>query len=229
MNEKQNIGSLFNRLAPSYDRFNHLSSLGIDHLWRRMTICRMQPAEEVIDVAVGTADLAIQMVRSGKAKQVLGIDISTEMMRVGEEKVARNGLSKHIRFEQASALEMPYQEHRFDALTCAYGVRNFSDLDCGLREFYRVLRPGGQLLILEFSYPQNRLIAWFYTLYFNYFMTWLGTLMTHDRSTFRYFYHSVRNFIWGDEMCQHLRAAGFRDVRFETFTFGISTLYIATK
>lgn len=226
---KEYVSHLFNRLAPSYDRFNHLSSFGIDYLWRRNTIRHMKPADEVLDVAVGTGDLAIQMVRQGKAKHVLGVDISTEMMRIGEQKTERAGMQDRICFQQASALELPMSDNSFDALTCAYGVRNFSDLDGGLREFYRVLAPDGQLLILEFSYPRNRVVAWLYTLYFNYFMTWLGTLMTHDRGTFRYFYHSVRNFIWGDEMCEHLRAAGFRDVSYETFTFGISTLYIAKK
>ncbi len=226
---KENISALFNKLAPKYDRFNHLSSLGIDHLWRRITIKRMAPAEKVLDVAVGTGDLAIAMVRGGKAQQVLGIDVSTEMMREGAEKTEKLGLSDRIRFEEASALSMPYEDASFDALTCAYGVRNFSDLDQGLSEFSRVLRPGGQLLILEFSYPRNPLIAWCYTIYFNYFMTWLGTMMTKDRGTFRYFYHSVRNFIWGDEVCEHLRKAGFSEVTYETLTFGISTLYIAKR
>lgn len=225
--EKEHISTLFDRLAPSYDRFNHLSSMGIDHLWRRQTVRRMRPAERVLDVAVGTGDLAIAMVRGGKAKHVTGIDISTEMMRVGADKVARLGLSEQIDFVEGSAFDLPYPDGTFDALTCAYGVRNFSLLDKGLSEFHRVLKPGGQLLILEFSYPQNRFIAWCYDLYFDHFMTLLGTLMTKDKSAFRYFYQSVRHFIWGDEMKKKLEEHGFHDVAYKTQTFGISTLYTA--
>lgn len=227
--EKEHISRLFDRLAPSYDRFNHLSSLGIDHLWRRQTVRAMQPADHALDVAVGTGDLAIAMVRAGKAQRVTGIDISAEMMHIGEQKVAKQGLADRIVFQEASALEMPFADGSFDALTCAYGVRNFSQLDQGLREFHRVLKPGGQLAILEFSYPKNRFFAWCYDLYFNYVMTFIGTLMTKDKKAFQYFYASVKGFIWGEEMKQHLEAEGFSNVTFRTQTFGISTLYLAYK
>lgn len=227
--EKEHISRLFDRLAPSYDRFNHLSSMGIDHIWRHQAVCAMRPADKVLDVAVGTADLAIAIVRGGKAKHVTGIDISTEMIRVGAEKVAHMGLSEQIDFVEGSAFELPYEDNTFDALTCAYGVRNFSQLNKGLSEFLRVLKPGGLLLILEFSYPQNRFIAWCYDLYFNYFMTFLGTLMTKDKKAFQYFYASVKGFIWGDQMKAKLEEHGFQDVTFRTQTCGISTMYIANK
>jgi len=230
MIEKQNIGGLFDRIAARYDAFNHLTSLGIDRCWRRRAVKGMRRADKVLDVAVGTADLTIEMLRRDKAHTVEGIDLSTGMMRIGEEKVRKAGFAQRVRFTEGSALELPYPDASFDCVTCAYGIRNFSDLDKGLSEFQRVLRPGGQLLILEFSYPQNRLIAALYTFYFKYVMTAVGSLLTKgDRKSFDYFYHSVKNFIWGREMLSHLAGAGFTDAAFRTLTFGISTIYTATK
>lgn len=230
MKEKENIGSLFNRIAARYDNFNHLSSMGIDYLWRKQAVRKLSPVGKALDVAVGTGDLAIELIRQNKAEHVEGIDLSTKMMQVGQQKVARKGLQERISFTEGSALNMPYPDNSFDLLTCGYGVRNFSQLDQGLKEFQRVLRPGGQLLILEFSHPQNKVIAFFYDIYFKYIMTTLGTLLTGgDKASFRYFYASVLNFIWGDEMKKHLEAAGFHDVTYHTQTFGISTIYLATK
>lgn len=229
MTEKQNIGSLFDRIAGEYDRFNHLSSMNIDKLWRRKAVRGMRPCEHVLDVAVGTGDLAIEMLRKQKAQRVDGIDLSLEMMRIGAHKAAACGLQDKLSFRVANAQEMPFEDNMFDAVTCGYGVRNFSDLDKGLQEFCRVLKPGGQLMILEFSYPQNKLVAWAYDFYFNHIMTALGSLLTKDKSAFRYFYGSVKGFIWGEEMKAHLEAAGFKDVTYRTMTFGISTVYRASK
>lgn len=229
MNEKQNIGSLFDRIAGDYDRFNHLSSMNIDRLWRRKAVRGLRPCEQVLDVAVGTGDLAIEMLRKQKAQHVDGIDLSLEMMRIGAHKAAACGLQDKLSFRVGSALELPYENNSYDAVTCGYGVRNFSDLDKGLLEFYRVLKPGGQLMILEFSYPKNKLVAWAYDLYFNHVMTALGSWMTKDKAAFRYFYSSVKGFIWGDEMKAHLEAVGFKTVEYRTLTFGISTIYCATK
>jgi len=224
-----NIGQLFDDISAKYDRFNHVTSLGIDKYWRKKAIRAMQPAEKVLDVAVGTADLSIEMLRQSKAQQIEGIDLSAEMMRIGQEKVSRQGWGDKVHFTLGSAQEMPYEDNSFEALTCAYGVRNFSDLDAGLGEFYRVLKPGGQLIILEFSHPKNKLIEWMYRLYFRYFMTVIGQGMTHDKAAFMYFYQSVKNFIWGEEMKNKLQQMGFQDVCYRTMTCGISTLYVARK
>lgn len=219
----------FDRIAKRYDRFNHLSSAGIDHLWRRQAVRKMPVCKKVLDVAVGTGDLAIEIVKRGKAEEVIGLDLSTEMMRVGAEKARRKGLEERISFIEGSALKMPFPDNSFDAVTCAYGIRNFSQLAKGLQEFQRVLKPGGQLIILEFSYPQNRFVAWCYDIYFKYFMTFLGRMMTQDKAAFRYFYASVKGFIWGEEMTQQLKLAGFTNPCYQTQTFGISTLYTANK
>lgn len=235
-NEKANIGRLFDRIASTYDRFNHLTSLGIDIYWRRVAIRGMQPVQHLLDVAIGTADVAIMALRHHRAERVTGIDLSPEMMAVGRRKAQRAGLAERIDFVEGSALEMPFADSSFQAVSCAYGVRNFSDLDRGLGEMYRVLQPGGQLLILEFSYPRNPLIRWAYDLYFSHLMPLIGRVVSRGHSAdgnggdaYIYFLNSVKHFIWGDEMVSHLRQAGFADARFRTLTFGITTLYTATK
>lgn len=227
--EKKNIGKLFDRIAGTYDRFNHVTSLGIDIYWRRVAIRGMRPVGEMLDVAIGTGDVALTALRQGRANHVTGLDLSTEMMAIGRQKAEREGVGEKIDFVAGSALEMPFENGQFEALTCAYGVRNFSDLDQGLSEMYRVLQPGGQLVVLEFSYPQNRLIRWAYDLYFSHIMPLIGRVISKDAGAYTYFLHSVKSFIWGEEMLNHLRRAGFANAQYRTMTFGITTLYIATK
>ena len=235
--DKQHIGSLFDRIAPTYDGLNHGLSLNIDRLWRRKTVSLMPPAEHVLDVAIGTADLTIAMLRAGKAQRVTGIDLSREMMRIGEEKLtpkqgaAQTGTpgAKPVNFVYANAQSMPFDDASFDGVTCAFGCRNFSDLDAGLREMYRVLRPGGQVTILEFSYPSNKLIRWGYDLYFSHVLPLVGRLVSRDKTAYTYLNKSVKSFCWGEDFLRHLTQAGFQDARFETLTFGIATIYIAKK
>ena len=229
MEEKKNIGTLFDNLAGTYDRFNHVLSFNIDKQWRRQAVHALVHADNVLDVAIGTGDLAIEMLRQGKACHVTGIDLSQGMMDIGKEKALKLGLADSIRFNHGSAFEMPYDSGSFDAVTCSYGVRNFSDLDRGLREMYRVLRPGGQLLIMEFSYPTNPVIRWGYNLFFSHIMPLVGRIMHKDKATFSYFRHSVKTFIWGQQMADRIAAAGFTHPTFRTQTFGISTIYTATK
>lgn len=229
MKEKANIGSLFDGIAATYDRFNHITSMGIDIWWRKVAIKGMAPVDRMLDVAIGTADLAIEAIRQKRAKHITGIDLSKEMMNIGAKKAANAGLKDVIVFNEGSALDMPYKDEEFEAVTCAYGIRNFSELDKGLQEMYRVMKPGGQLVILEFSYPQNTFIRWGYNLYFSHIMPLLGKIISHDGSAYTYFLNSVKQFIWGEEMIEHLHKAGFKDAKFRTLTFGITTLYTATK
>ncbi len=228
-NTKQNIGHLFNRIAGTYDRLNHLLSLNTDRRWRRRAVRRLTPCEKVLDVASGTADLAIEMVRQDKVQQVTGIDISEEMLRIGDEKVRKADLASRITLQQGSALALPYPDGHFNAVTCAYGIRNFSDLNLGLQEMQRVLCSEGQLLILEFSYPDNKIIRFFYDFYFSKIMPAIGRKVSKDPSAYSYLNRSVKEFIWGEEMAEKLRAAGFRNVSFHPMTFGITTLYLAQK
>lgn len=229
MYEKAHIGRLFDSLAHAYDKFNHFTSLGIDLLWRKKAVKGMTPVQNMLDVAVGTADMAIIAMKKGKAQTVEGIDLSREMMKLGLGKAQRAGLADRIVFTYGSAQEMPYSDDSFEAVTCAYGVRNFSELDKGLGEMCRVMKRGGQLVILEFSYPSNPVIKALYNFYFSYVMPVIGRLMHDDPATFKYFLSSVKHFIWGEDMAAKLREAGFKDVRFRTMSFGITTLYTATK
>lgn len=226
---KKDIGSLFDRIAGTYDRFNHLLSLNVDKSWRRRSVRALRTAGSVLDVAIGTGDLAIEMVRQGKAGNVTGMDLSTGMMKIGGEKVARKGLQDRISFEQGSALDMPYEDGMFDAVTCAYGLRNFSDPDKGLSEMFRVMRSGGQLMILEFSYPENRFVRGVYDFFFTNIMPLVGRVISKDPAAYIYFRESVKGFFWGDEMLSHIREAGFANAEFKTMTFGITTLYLAEK
>ena len=226
---KQNIGNLFNRIASTYDRLNHLLSLNTDRRWRRRAVRRLSPCDNALDVASGTADLAIEIVRQDKARHVTGIDLSEEMLRLGDEKVRKADLASRITLQQGSALQLPYPAGQIDAVTCAYGVRNFSNLNGGLQEMHRVLREGGQLLILEFSYPDNKIIRFFYDFYFTKIMPAIGRKVSKDPSAYSYLNHSVKEFIWGEAMAEKLRASGFRNVSFHPMTFGITTLYLAQK
>ena len=229
MEEKKQIGQLFDRIAGTYDRFNHTLSLGIDKSWRRKAVKGLNPCDRLLDVAIGTADLAIEVIRQGKASAVTGIDLSSEMMRIGEEKVVANGYAQKITFQIGNAQQMEFADGSFDAITCAYGVRNFSDLDAGLSEMYRVLSPGGQLMILEFSYPTNRFVRWAYDIFFTHLMPLVGRIISKDPSAYKYFCQSVKSFIWGEEMAARISAAGFSDCRFRTLSLGITTIYTAIK
>ncbi len=229
MNEKQNIGTFFDGIAATYDPLNHLLSLNEDRRWRKVAVKGMQPANHVLDVAIGTADLTLALLKYHKANRITGIDLSTEMMAIGKTKVEQHHWSDRVSFMQTSALDMPFESHTFDAVTCSYGVRNFSDLDKGLREMYRVLKPNGELMILEFSYPSNRLMAWCYDLYFSHVMPFVGRVLSRNRTAYNYLNHSVKHFIWGEQMCQHLRDAGFSHVQAQTLSFGITTIYRAIK
>ena len=237
MNEKQNIGSLFDRIAGKYDFLNHLLSLNIDKWWRRKAVKCIVQGKKVngrcLDVAIGTADLAIELARQLSQQHasfyITGIDLSAEMMRIGEEKVKKLGLQDRISFQQASALDMPFDDNTFDVVTCAYGVRNFSDLDKGLAEMQRVLKPGGQLMILEFSYPKNKLIAWVYDLYFTHVLPAVGKWLSKDKTAYTYLNRSVKGFVWGAQMCKRIADAGFSQVAHQPLTFAITTIYTATK
>lgn len=227
--DKKHVGSLFDSIASTYDRFNHLLSLNIDKRWRRRAVRQLRPADHLLDVAVGTADLAIEVIRQNKACRVTGIDISTGMMDIGAQKISQAGMSQSITLFEASALEMPFADNTFSAVTCAYGVRNFSNLDQGLAEMFRVMKPGGQLLILEFSYPQNAIIRWCYNLFFTHLMPLVGKAVSRNSGAYLYFRQSVKNFIWGEAMAQRLYAAGFAQVSYHPMTLGITTLYMAQK
>ena len=229
LEEKKNIGSLFDRISGTYDRFNHVLSLNSDKRWRRKAVRAMSEAGELLDVAIGTADLSIEILRQKKAGSITGIDLSAKMMEIGRAKAEKAGYGDMIGFLEESALAMPFADGSFDAVTCSYGVRNFSDLDKGLSEMCRVLKSGGQLMILEFSYPENRLVRAVYDFFFSHLMPVVGRVISKDPKAYLYFRDSVKNFVWGEEMAARISGAGFSDVSFRTLSFGITTIYLARK
>lgn len=218
---------MFDRIAGTYDGLNHGLSLNIDRCWRRKTAKLMPPAQHVLDVAIGTADLTIEMLRWGKAQQVTGLDLSDKMMAIGKAKCVKRKLN--TAFVHGNAQEMPFADESFDGVTCAFGCRNFSDLDAGLKEMYRVLKPGGQVTILEFSYPTNRVVRAVYDLYFTRILPGIGRIVSRDKTAYTYLNRSVKSFCWGEAFVQHLHDAGFRNEHFTPLSLGIATIYTAIK
>lgn len=225
----ENIGSLFDSISSRYDRFNHTASMGIDRLWRRRAVRSLPDCQLVLDVAAGTADLCIETIRRGKSQKVVGVDISEGMLDVGREKVLRKGLSDKIELRVADCATLPFDDNTFDAVTCGYGVRNFAELDRSLAEIFRVLKPGGQLRILEFTYPTNKFVRFFYNFYFTRIVPRIGKKLTDNGDAFVYFMKSVKSFAKGRDFIAILEKNGFSDTSFKSQTFGISTLYKACK
>ena len=225
----ENIGKLFDGISNNYDRFNHLSSMGIDRRWRRQAVETLPQCSNILDVATGTADYAIEAVLRAKADHVTGIDISDGMLALGRKKVARRGMEGRIELLHADVAELPFEDESFDAVTCGYGVRNFAKLQQSLAEMLRVLKPGGQLRILEFTYPTNPVVKWGYNLYFTHVMPIIGRSLTHDKEAFNYFMHSVKSFPKREAFVEILIQAGFGEATYRSQTFGISSLYTASK
>ncbi len=225
----EHIERLFDGISNRYDRFNHLASMGIDRRWRRQAVKSLSGGGMLLDVAVGTGDLAIEVLRQGKAEKVVGIDISDGMMEVAKAKINRLGLDGKVELLHADCAQLPFADNSFDAVTCGYGVRNFELLDQSLAEMHRVLRPGGELRILEFTYPTQGAIRLLYDFYLTKVMPRIGKRLTHQGESFVYFMNSIKRFDKGDAFLAHLESVGFAEGCFVQQTFGISSLYMACK
>lgn len=225
------VEKMFDNIAPAYDNLNHILSLGIDKSWRRKAIDCLKPyqPQHIMDVATGTGDFAIQACRVLHPQELIGTDISEGMMKVGREKVRQANLSDRISFAKEDCTALSFNDSRFDAITVAFGVRNFENLDLGLQEMYRVLMPGGHLVILELSVPEKFPMKQLYTLYSKVVIPSLGKLFSKDRSAYTYLPESIKAFPQGEVMQEIIRKAGFNEVRFRRLTLGICTLYFATK
>lgn len=228
--ERGNIDALFDRIAPRYDVLNHLLTLGIDRRWRRKA-ARSVPREaaNVLDVAAGTADLSIAMAQREQRRRVTGVDLSAGMLALGENKVEEHGLQERITLLQANVATLPFGDGTFDAVTCAFGVRNFSRRQQGLREMQRVLRRHGRIVILEFSYPRNAVVRFFYDWYFTKVLPWIGRRVSKDGLAYNYLPASVKSFPYGQPFADELCAAGFTKTRMQPLSCGICTLYVAEK
>lgn len=225
----QQVEQMFDNIAPTYDLLNHSLSWGIDRSWRRAAIDSLRPyrPQRILDVATGTGDFAILAAKLLEPKALLGVDLSEGMMEVARQKVEREELQGVIRFQKEDCLNLSFPNGSFDALTVAYGIRNFSDLDCGLREMHRVLRPGGRLVIVELTAPRHFPMRQLFWLYSHVWMPLIGRLVSKDSRAYSYLPATMEAFPQGEEMRQILMRAGFSDVNFRRFTFGLSTLYTA--
>jgi len=229
--KSEQVEEMFDRIAHSYDRLNITLSVGIDRLWRRKAIKTLQPHHPqcIMDVATGTGDFAILAAEKLKPASLIGVDISEGMMEVGRKKVSEAGLEKVISFKREDCTALSFEDNKFDAVTVAFGIRNFDGLDKGLQEMQRVLRPGGRLVILELSTPTAFPIKQLYTFYSKTMMPLIGKLVSKDNSAYTYLPESIAACPQGARMAEIIAAAGFRDVKFEQLTFGICTLYTAMK
>ncbi|MBO5888369.1 MAG: bifunctional demethylmenaquinone methyltransferase/2-methoxy-6-polyprenyl-1,4-benzoquinol methylase UbiE [Bacteroidaceae bacterium] len=229
--KQEQIRRMFDKIAPSYDRLNHALSLGIDRRWRRTAVDALgihQP-QQILDIATGTGDFALLLAKRIKPQHIVGADISEGMMAVGREKVKEDGLQNVISFQYEDCMQLSFPDGSFDAVTSSYGVRNFQNLDKGLQEMQRVLRPGGHLLIVELTPPPSFPMKQLFWLYAHVVMPLLGRLISHDDSAYTYLPASMEAFPQPEQMEGILRKAGFTEVQWRRFTFGISTMYLATK
>lgn len=229
----EQVEEMFDHIAPTYDVLNHTLSLGTDRGWRRkaMDALGKYHPRHVLDVATGTGDFAILAARrlGTEGLHITGADISEGMMQVGREKVRQLGLEHVISFRREDCTQLSFDDASFDAVTVAYGVRNFQDLDAGLREMCRVLRPGGHLLVVELASPPHFPMKQLFWLYSHVWMPLVGRLVSKDDHAYRYLPATMEAFPQGEVMEGILLRAGFRSVEWKRFTFGICTMYLAEK
>ncbi len=227
----EQVRQMFDSIAPAYDFMNRAMTMGIDIWWRKLAVKRLKQLHptRLLDVATGTGDFAIQLHRSLQPQHITGIDLSQGMLDEAKRKVKEKGLEKDISFEQGDCMALPMQDEAFDAVTVAFGVRNFEHLLQGYREMARVLKPGGMLCVLELSTPTNPIIRWFYDLYTLHIIPAIGTIKSGDKSAYRYLPQSIAAVPQGDNMLQLMREAGLRDATFKRLTLGVCTIYTAFK
>ena len=227
----EQVRQMFDSIAPAYDFMNRAMTLGIDIWWRKLAVKRLKRIHptHILDVATGTGDFAIQLNSALHPQHITGIDLSQGMLDEARRKVKEKGLEQDITFEQGDCMALPMQDGTFDAVTVAFGVRNFEHLQQGYQEMARVLRPGGMLCVLELSTPTNRLIRWFYDIYTLHIIPAIGSLKSGDKSAYRYLPQSIAAVPQGDEMLQLMRNAGLRDATFRRLTLGVCTIYTAVK
>ena len=244
MAEKNFVRSMFNNIAPTYDKLNHILSLNIDKIWRKKAVKRivknLKNSEseklknnsqvlrfsdsQVLDVACGTADSTIALAKAG-VPRVVGVDISEGMLKVGKKKIEELNLNSVISLKVEDCENLSFNDNTFDAAFIAFGIRNFEDKKKGLKELYRVLKPNGHLLILELSVPQNKILLSLYKLYFLHILPFIGKKISGDNKAYTYLPQSVMNFPKPKDFLQTMEECGFKDVRQKALTFGLCRMY----
>ena len=225
------VNEMFSAIADRYDFLNHFLSIGIDITWRKRATELLGPLRQgcALDLACGTADLTIELAKANPAAQITGADFVDRMVQLGKEKVTAKGLDKQITLEIGDAMNLSYPDNHFDGITCAFGVRNFADLEQGIAEMVRVLKPGGRMVILEFTQPKNVIFAMMYRFYFTRILPLLGGLVSGRRSAYDYLPDSVYKFPLPDRFSDLLIKSGMEGVSFFPLTFGICGLHAGVK
>ena len=229
--KKKQVEQMFDSIAPAYDFMNRAMTLGIDRWWRRVAVKMVGKSHphRILDVATGTGDFALDLYRKIKPDTVVGVDLSQGMLDVARKKIAKRNLGDVITVQQGDCLALPFEDGDFDAVTVAFGVRNFEHLLQGYQQMHRVLSPGGVLCVVELSTPRNRIIRWFYDIYTLHIIPWFGALKSHDKSAYRYLPQSIAAVPQGEEMLAIMREAGFKDCKVKRMTFGTCSIYIGER
>lgn len=225
------VSRMFDRIAPYYDFLNHFLSLGIDRGWRRKAIAEVaegQP-QRILDIATGTADLAIAMAEKLQPQEIIGVDIAPKMLEIGRVKVRDKGLNKIVHLEDGDSQELRFPDNQFDVVTAAFGVRNFEDLGKGLAEMFRVLKPGGKIVVLEFSRPKLFPFKQIFNAYFKYLLPLIGRFTSNDQRAYAYLYESVQVFPEGQELLNIFEKTGFKSNRCTALTLGVCSIYVGFK
>lgn len=228
--KKDQVEEMFDNISPKYDLLNHLLSANVDKIWRRRSIkklARFQP-HHILDIATGTGDFAIAATKLNDTR-ITGIDISEGMLQVGREKIRKKGLSSRIELQKADSENLPFQQNTFDAAIVGFGVRNFETLEKGLTEIFRVLKPGGVFIVLEFSKPRKTPFRQLYSFYFTTILPALGRLISKDSRAYTYLPESVNEFPDGEDFIAILKKTGFKNTKCFLQTFGIASIYQAAK
>ncbi|MBE7441947.1 MAG: bifunctional demethylmenaquinone methyltransferase/2-methoxy-6-polyprenyl-1,4-benzoquinol methylase UbiE [Flavobacteriales bacterium] len=228
--KKEQVATMFNNISKKYDFLNHFLSLGIDILWRKKAIKLLKPHQPkvMLDIATGTGDFALEALALNPEK-VIGIDISEGMLAVGKEKMKQRKVDNIITLQLGDSENLPFDNDYFDAYTAGFGVRNFENLEKGLAEMLRVLKPNGQAVILEFSKPKKFPIKQLYNFYFNNILPGIGKLVSKDNAAYTYLPESVNAFPEGDDFLVILNQLGYKNAKAIPLMFGIASIYTATK
>lgn len=230
LGKKEQVTKMFDNISSNYDGLNRVISFGIDIKWRKrlVNLLKAKKPNRILDIATGTGDLAIQLVDTG-AKEIIGLDISSGMLDIGKKKIADKELTSQIKMVIGDSEDLPFSDNYFDAITVAFGVRNFENLEIGLSEIYRVLKPNGNLAILETSVPTKFPFKQGYSIYSKYLLPTIGRLFSNDRAAYTYLSESAAAFPYGKDFNNILGKIGFIAMENQPQTFGVASIYIATK
>lgn len=231
LTKKDQVANMFDHIAFRYDFLNRLLSAGIDVGWRKKAIREIKSIEPklILDVATGTADVALLTYEMLHPEKIIGIDISDGMLEIGRKKIANKQLNSIIQLQNSDSENIPFENDFFNAITVAFGVRNFQHLEKGLGEMYRVLKPGGKMVVLEFSKPSAGAFKQFYNFYMNYITPGIGKLFSSNKEAYQYLNNSVQAFPEGDSFVQILHKVGFTQTYLKKLSFGICTIYCGGK